>query len=91
MTRIVIPGSRRLCLTTHAQERMKQRNITISDLTSILTIGIPRPAGYGRTIRYIPENPFFVYTQKISPALQGLGLIESRDGTIITVMWKEDR
>ncbi|WP_041401572.1 DUF4258 domain-containing protein [Salinispira pacifica] len=79
-----------LCISQHAKERMISRQISKKDVERVLRHGLIDDTRDDRVVRYIPESPFYqVQSQKLE-GLRGCRVIVSRDGVIVTVMWKED-
>jgi hypothetical protein len=79
-----------LCFSYHARKRMNMRKISEKDVLRVLRHGLIDDTKEDRVVRYIPESPFYQTQSQKLEELRGCRVIVSRDGVIVTVMWKED-
>jgi hypothetical protein len=79
-----------LWFSHHARERMIMRKISEKDVLRVLRHGLIDDTKEDRVVRYIPESPFYQTQSQKLKELRGCRVIVSRDGVIVTVMWKED-
>jgi hypothetical protein len=80
----------RTLLQLPARKRMNMRKISEKDVLRVLRHGLIDDTKEDRVVRYIPESPFYQTQSQKLEELRGCRVIVSRDGVIVTVMWKED-
>jgi hypothetical protein len=83
-------GKKCLQLTHHAQVRMVSRGLNLRDLKMLYRFGSIEDGANGKSLYFIPENPFVQLKHPALDKLQGCKMVVSPDGCVITVMRKGD-